>query len=413
MNNVLQVSGSQESAQAHPVVWRVWEAQPEGLCGSLAMKRHTGFEEVMIDDLGLKEGAQAEVAFEATEGTRAGFEVGPFAFEPVVIGLFEEGTVDQVSVWADTEIAEGAAVAPEAVGKDIGVFQSWRGAEGHGEGVACGLGVAAGGEVVAQVDVIARDIGEPEPAFLSAPLELSFVGEETGLSAAFFGQHAQFCALIGEQEGGLVRPSGDGIVGEMDVEHVTQGCDDGGGGHGSKEREVKGKGDSGGAENHLVPVEHGLDLVLDEADLFGVGDEIEAAAARQGEVDLVGAAFWAFEAVTVASEAEGIGEAFEDAHVGAAFGTQELRVLFDARRAAGYELAPAAGILAAIALQARTGVFSEAKHVAATARTPHIVCAFCHRDLLSNRGVKKEKPMKITTLCPEGRSLVNNISFMR
>ena len=101
---------------------------------------------------------------------------------------------------------------------------------GHGEGVAGGAGVASGGEVVGEVGVVTGEAGKSEPAFVAAHFELGFVGEDSRLSAPFPGGDGELSTGVGQEEGGLVASSGDGVVGDGDAVEVAEGGHDGGGG---------------------------------------------------------------------------------------------------------------------------------------------------------------------------------------
>jgi hypothetical protein len=379
---------SQETTKQHPVGWGFGQRDSQRFCGRDAFEFGTGFKDVVVDDLSFDERGQSQVTFETAEGSGSGFEIGPFSFEGVVVGVLEERFVDQVLFGVDAEVLEGADVTPESVGEDVGFAHFGGGVIGHGEGVACGLGVASGGEVVTEVGVISRDIDEPEPAFFAHALELGFVGEESGFSAAFFGDDGQLAAFVGQQEGGFVTPACDGVVGDLEAIEVAESVGDGRGGHGAEEREVEGQGDGGGRELHPVPMEKELDLATDEADVFRVHHEVEGFIPGQGDVDLVRAAMVSFCVMPVAAESQGIAEVLEDAHGRATFGANDLRILRDSAWAVRDKLSPTSGGFAAIPLQPPVRITTEAIDLPAAPGTPNIQATFRHTNLLSDRGVR-------------------------
>lgn len=379
---------SQETTEQHPVRRRFGQLDSQRFCGSDAFEFGTGFKDVVVDDLSLDEGGQSQVTLEASEGSGSGFEVGPLALQGVVVGVLEERFVDQVLFGVDADVLEGADVTPETVGEDFGFSHFGGGVIGHGKGVACGLGIPSGGEVVTEVGVVARDVDEPQPPLSSHALELGFVGKESGFSAPFLGDDGELAAFVSQQEGGFVTPACDGVVRDLHVVEVAEGIGHGGGGHGAEEGEVEGEGGGGGRELHPVPMEEELYLSADEADVFGVHHQVEGFGAGQGDVDLVSAAAIPFCVMPVAAESQGIAEVLEDAHVGPAFRTDDLGILADSRWALRNELSPTSKVLAAIPLQPPVRVTTETIDLTATPGTPNINTIFRHTNLLSDRGVR-------------------------
>ena len=380
---------SQESREPHPVVGGIGELDSQGLGRSEASEAGAGFKEIMIDNLGFGEGGQTEVAFETSEGSGSGFEKGPFAFELVVVGVFEEGSVDQMAFWLDAEILECADIAPQSVGKDLGLLHLWRGMIGHGEGVAGGLSVASGGEIVAEVRIVSGDISEPKPSFFSSAFEAGLVSEDTWFSPAFLGHDGEWCAFVGEEKSGFMTPSGDGVVGDLDLEEVSKCFDNARSGHGLEEGEIEGESDGGGGEFHFVPVKERLDFALDETDLFGFKNKIESFLSGQGDVDFMGAFAIALGIVPVTPESQGVAEMFENAHVRATFGAKDFGVFSLAGGAAWDKLAVAARVFAPIALHLPTRIETESMDVSATAGTADIKRRFActgHDKLLSGKG---------------------------
>ena len=379
---------SQETTEEHPVRWGFGQLDSQRFGGGDAFEFGTGLKEVVVDDLAFHEGRQSQVTLEAAEGSGSGFEVGPFSFQGVVVGILKERFVDQVLFGVEAEVLEGADVAPESVGEDFGFSHVWGGVIGHGEGVARGLGVASGGEVVTEVGVVARDVDEPEPSFSPHALELGFVGEESGFSATFFGDDGELAAFVSQQESGLVTPARDGVMGYLDAIEVAEGVGHGGGGHGAEEGEVEGQSDGGGGELHPVPMKKERDLSTDEADVLGVHHQVERCGAGQGDVDLVSAASMALGVMPVAAESQGIAEVLEDAHGRATFGASDLRILPDSAWAVGDKLSPTSEVLAAVPLQPPVRVTTEAIDLPATPGTPNVNTTFRHTNLLSGGGVR-------------------------
>lgn len=403
---------SQKAHELEPVVGRLRDRDAQRLVGRLPVEMGTGLEDIMIGDLGFNEGHLSEVALESAEGSGTGVEVGPFAFEGVVVGILEEGFVDEMLLGIDLEIAEGTAVTPQAVGEDLGVFPRGREGERHGEGIAGGLGVTARGEVAPQVEVISAAVGHPKPAFVPADLSLGFVDVESGFSSFLLRDFEQLVTRIGEQESRLVTPSRDGVMGDGELIEIAQGGHDGRSGHGPEEGEVERQGDGGRSEFHARPVKRGDDAVVDEAHLARFGDEVKRVLARERDVDLVGAIAFAASGVAVTAEAQAIREDFEDAHVGPTLGADELGILSRSWGSSGHELA-ATG-LAPQALQARPGVLPEPVEIGTTTpRTTDGISTFIHPNLLSNRvsGLR-------TAMIAEGPRLersynINNVSLLR
>jgi len=393
MNGYLSCSGSQESREPHPVGRCVGQWDAEFLSGSLAFEAGAGVEEVVVDDLGLNEGDETQVAFESTEGPGATLEVGPFTFKGVVVDVFEEGLIDEVAMFLDAEVAESANIAPEPVCEHIGLLHVGRMMVSHGEGVTRRLGIAPRGDVVSEVGIIARDVGEPEPAFLAVAFELGLVGEDSGFSPGFLGNHSELSALLSEKKGRLMTPSGDGVMGDLDPIEFEERLHDPGSRHGLEEREVKGNRDGGGGEFHLVPMEDGLNDPLDDPDILGFEDQVKGLLAGQGDVDFVSASAVSLGAITVAPEAKGVTENLEDSHVGTALGTDHFGILPRPLGPSGNELAPTVRILASIALQVRNGIAPEAMNWTTTAGTLDLVGNRNHDVLLSGfGGVKVEEP---------------------
>ena len=363
-----------------------------------AAEMRAGLEGVVIDDLSFDESHLAEIGLEASERSGADVEVGPFALEGVVVGLLEEGLVDEMFVGRDIKIAQSADVAPEAVGEEVGLLPLGREAIGHGQGVAGSLGIAARGEVSSEDQVVVTAVGHPEPAFVASNLALGLIEEEARLSPVFLGDLEELGAFLREEEGGLVAPAGDGVVGDRELIDIAQRGDDRRRGLSAEEGEVERQGGGGGRELHAVPVEGGEDLALDEADLPGIGHRVERLLPGQGDVDLVGASFVAARLIAVAAKAQGVGEDLEDAHARAALRAHHLRVLARPGRFLGDELSAARRIPAPVALKARGRVFAEPIQIAAaTSRTTHVTCRCNHNLLLSNGVLGKRTAMIAAT----------------
>ena len=78
------------------------------------------FEIVPVKGLVLNERDQSQVTFESSEGACANFSIGPLSFDGVVVGFIKEGFVYDVFAVIDSQISQGAAVRPQAIGQDIG-----------------------------------------------------------------------------------------------------------------------------------------------------------------------------------------------------------------------------------------------------------------------------------------------------
>jgi hypothetical protein len=331
------------------------------------LKRGAGFKEVVVDDLSFSEGSESEIAFKTAEGSGAAFKVGPFAFKLVVVGLFKEGFVDEMAFSPDAEVRESADVAPEAVGEHLGFSEFRRGVKGHGESITSGLGVAARREIVAEIDVIARAIVEPEPAFLASHREARFISEDARLSPRFFRAYGERSAVLGEEERSFMRPTGDRVVRDGDVVDIVHGSDHGRGRHSAEEREVENEGHAGRRESHLVPVEVELDFPANEANLFGIVDQVKGVLSWQRDIDLVSAAAFSFGHVAIAAEAESIAKVFKDTHPGSTFRADDRGVFASSRWATRDELATAERVFAPVALHERSRIEPKAMDISATA----------------------------------------------
>jgi len=371
----------------------------------------------MIKDLTFGEGGQAEIAFESSEGPGAGLEIGPLSFQAVVVGLLEERLDDAMTVFGDTDILQGTDVAPQAIGENLGLFHLWGMVQSHEEGIARGLRVAPRGEVMSEVDIVSGDIGQPEPSFVSPTLELSFIGEDAGFSAPFFGDDGEGSAFFSKEEGGLVTPSGDGVVGDVDAEDIVKSGDDSGSGHGTEEGEIESECDRGGREFHFAPVEHGVDFPSDESDLLGFEDGVEGVPSGEGDVDFVSTFPFPFGVVAIASETESVTQVFEDGHVGAAFGTDDFGIFADAWGSSRDELMAAGGVFATVSLGLGLRIATIAVDVSAAAGTTDIgrrVGSGRHDDLLSCKGVKGVRyRMILATSCHERSYEFNNPRLLR
>jgi hypothetical protein len=376
-----------------PVGGGIGESDSKLLSGCFPTEAGAGLEEIVIHDLRFDEGGQADVALESSKGTGSALEVGPLSFEAVVVGFFKEGAVDEVAIGVDAEVVEGADVAPEAVGENFGLLHVGRMMVSHGEGVAGGLGIASGGEVMSEVSVIARDVGEPEPALVAVGLELGFVSENPGFTPGFLGDNGEFGAFFREEECGFVSPPGDGVVGDFDLVEIAKSLNDAGCWHGAEKGEVEGNGDSGRREFHSIPVENRLDFSLDQADLAGLEHRIEGLFTGERDIDFVGTPAIALGSVAITSKTQSIAQMLEDAHIGTTLGADDFGVFPRPRRALGDKLAPAGGVLAPVALEAGVGVPAESKDLSTATGTTDIGRRTRHNMLLSGFwGVKAEKP---------------------
>jgi len=331
------------------------------------LQRGAGFKEVVVDDLGFSEGSETEVALKPAEGTSAGFKVRPFALELVVVGSFEEGLVDEMAFSLDAEVRESADVAPEAIGEDLRFGEFGRGVKGHGKSITSGLGIAARGQIVAEIEIIAGAIIEPEPALLASHLESRFISEDARLSARFFGADGERSAVLGKKESGFVRPSGDRVVRDCDVVDIAHGSDHGRGRQSAEEREVENQGRAGRRESHLVPVEEELDFAANETDLFGIGDQVKGVLSWQRDIDLVGAAALSFGHVAITAEAQGIAEVFKDTHARAASGADDRGIFASSWRLALDKLASAERVFAPVALHGGSRIKAKAVDITAAA----------------------------------------------
>lgn len=330
------------------------------------------FKEVVVDDLSFSEGSETEVALETAEGPGTAFKVRPFAFESVVVGSFEEGLVDEMAAGVDAEVRESAEVAPEAVGEDLSLSEVRRRVKGHGKSITSSLGVTALGEVVAEIEIIARKVVEPEPALLASDLEAGFISEDARLSARFFRAYGEGSAVLGQKESGFVRPTGNGIMRDSDVVDIVHGSDHGRGRQSAEEREVENEGRAGRRESHLVPVEEELDFPANETDLFRIGHHVKGVLTWQRDIDLVGAAAFSFGHVAITAEAQGIAEVFKDAHVRAAVGADDRGVCTSSWRLARNKLASAERVFAPVALHGRSRIKAKAMDITAAAWAEHI-----------------------------------------
>lgn len=411
MDVILHYSRSQETHKTHPVGRSNWENDSHRLSRRNTTETSAGFEEVVIDYLRFGEGGETEVAFEASEGSCSGFEVRPFSFQAVVVRELKERLVNEVFVGFDAEVAESAYITPETVGEDFSGLHMRRSGIGHGEGVSRALRIAPRGEVMPEVGVVSRDVVEPEPSFVPAAFELSFVCEDSWFSPSLFRGESKFAALIGEEEGGFVGPTRDRVVGDFDAVQVNEDSDDRRRRQGAEEGEVDSDSDSGGGEIHFVPVEEGLKFSLYKANLFWVSDSMDRVSARERDIDFVRAPALALGVMPVAAEAERVGEVFEDAHTGTALRADDFWVFSDSGRTTWDELVTAVRIFAAVSLRIGFGFEPEAVGIAAAARARRIESFVTHKNLLS--GCKVEEHYESHNPISEGRLQVNNFLLIR
>jgi len=264
-----------------------------------------------------------------------------------------------------------------------------RGSISEGEGISGCLALASGREVVSEVGIVARDVGEPEPSFLAAPFELGFAGEDSGLSPALLGQEAEFVTLIGQEEGGLAAPSGDRVVGNVYPVEVTKRGDHRGGRHRTEEGEVKCQGHSGRRELHFAPMENRLEFPFDQTNLFGVGDQVEGILARHRGVDLVSTLPIPFGPMAVALEPEDVAEVFEDARIGSALGADDPGILAVSGRVTRRELVPTVQVFATESPKPPARILIESVNLVAAAGTGRLTNWFTYANLLSQRGEGK------------------------
>jgi hypothetical protein len=345
----LQKLRRQQVRETKPIGRGLRQGQTEGLSGSLALEATAGLEQVVIKDLSLDKGGQTEVAFEAAERARARFEVRPFPLQAVVIGFFKEGQIDSMGVGQDLQVTQGTGITPQAVGEDFGVFQLGTAVIGHRQSIACGLSVTTGREVVAQIKIVAGQIGQPKPPFMAPAAKLSFIGQQARFPADL-GRQGEG-ALVGQQKGGLVAPAGNSVMRDLDAEQVLQGGHDRRSWQGPQKGEVESQRYRGWREAHARPTEDRLNLAGNEADLLGVDHRVEARLAGPGQVDFVSAMAVSAGAIAITAKAPAIGQNLENAHGGTTAGAVDLRILAGARMTAQHKLTMTGDTLTAIALQ--------------------------------------------------------------
>lgn len=112
-----------------------------GLGRSFAVQALIGHEVIVAVSAAGHETPEAEIAFEAPEGSSGGFEVGPLTFEAIVVdedfGIRLPADVADVEALGVVEqVVESAGVRPEAISDDISFSQRRRVFEGDVEGAA-------------------------------------------------------------------------------------------------------------------------------------------------------------------------------------------------------------------------------------------------------------------------------------
>lgn len=135
-----------------------------------------------------------------------------------------------------------------------------------------------------------------------------------------------------------MRPSGDRIVGYLQIVELHHNLDDLGSRDRMDHRQVGNYRDSFFREVHFAPIEgYGQFSCLDCLD--GVLGDFEGFSGKW-DIDFVGALLIAFGIVAIASESISIGQMLEYGHIGAAFRAGQRRIFFDSLRSSGHELVP-------------------------------------------------------------------------
>lgn len=245
----------------------------------------------MIEDLSFDKGHLSDVAFESPEGLCADVEVGPFSFERVVVWGFEEGDVTDMFRIIDVEISHGRRIAPESIREELGSLECWGEVVCHGDKIASTFGGATFGEISSEHKVVFSAVAHPEPPLLSTDAALGLIGIESRLSSWFLRYVSEPSGFLRDQKCGLVMPSGDGIMRDVDAVDIPESACDLSGGHCFTEGVVEGERDRCGSEAHAVPMEDGIDCIGDEFDFIGLKDEFEVGRTIEGEVDLMCTSF--------------------------------------------------------------------------------------------------------------------------
>lgn len=274
-----------------------------GLCGCLSFETVIWHEVVVSISARCDKGPEAEVTFEAAERSGSGFEVRPLTFEAVVVNEdFRAGlptdVTDMEFFSVVAEVVEGAGIGMKPIGDDVGLEQGGGVFEGDVKSAAGIFGASSWGDEPCLQGVKARVFTGPKPAFLAHYTELGFIDEEALTIGIRYGERSEVLMKI---EAELVRPTGDGVVGDWDVEELLEDVNDRRGRQRVDNEEVSDEREDRFRELHSVPVEgDGQVKTLDAIDR--IGGDLEGTA-RKREVDFVRALEIAVSIVAIATKA--------------------------------------------------------------------------------------------------------------
>ncbi len=245
---------------------------------------------------------QAQITFESAIGGGRGFEVGPLSFQTVVVELCERiiipaDVADMTFFGFISQVIQSGWIAMQPIGNHVCLPEGRGVGKGDVQGAAGILGGTSGREEPGLDGIEFGVFSGPDPSFLTSDTELGLIGEEPLMRAEGYLQGSEISM---EVQGHLVRPSGDGVMGDVYAKELLEDLNDLGGGDGMDYDEVGCQGQGVFGEVHFVPGKGDGQMVSIDS-LDGVGGDVEDLSGQR-DIDLVGALSFSLGVVSVAAE---------------------------------------------------------------------------------------------------------------